>query len=206
MVRSMATVEPQPERMTAAEFEAAFGESEREDRAPGTDLELVDGGVVEGEMPNRRHQIVLHRLENLLEPWARAKGGGTWANPELRLGEHDVRQPDLIAWWSGQPVPMDGQMHAVPDLIVEVLSPRPRDVIRDREEKLAQYCAFGVPHYWTVEPIHRVFETYLRKQVRTSDGKQGWRYDRMLLATSGTVTPLVGPALLDLDALWRDLD
>jgi Uma2 family endonuclease len=187
--------------MTAQEFEWAFGESEREDRAPGTDLELVDGVVVEGEMPNRRHQIVLRRLENLLEPWACAKGGGTWASPELRLGEHDVRQPDLIAWWSGQSVPMDGQMVAVPDLIVEVISPRPRDVIRDREEKLAQYCAFGVPHYWTVEPLHRAFEIYLRQAQRNM---RDWEYRRILCETRGIISPLVGP-LIDVGALWQDL-
>jgi Uma2 family endonuclease len=194
----MATAEPQPQRMTADEFEAAFGESEREDRAPGTDLELVGGVVVEGEMPSRRHQIMLRALENVLEPWARAKGGGTWANPDLRLGDYDVREPDLIAWWSGQPVPWDGQMRAVPDLIVEVVSPRPRDVQRDRTQKLIEYCAFGVPHYWTLEPIHRVFEVYLRQRATG----QGWTYGRVLLATAGIVMPVVGPAI-DLDALWR---
>jgi Uma2 family endonuclease len=156
---------------------------------------------VEGEMPNRRHQIVLARLHALLEPWAVPKGGGAWMNPDLRLGEHDVREPDLIAWWSGQSVPLDGQMRDVPDLIVEVISPRPRDVRRDREEKLVEYCAFGVPHYWTVEPLHRTFEAYLRQRATG----QGWTYGRVLLATNGIVTPLVGPAL-DLDALWRDLD
>lgn len=197
----MATAQPQPGRMTADEFDAAFGESEREDRAPGTDLELVDGVVVEGEMPSQRHQIVLRRVETLLEPWVRAKGGGTWANPELRLGEYDVRQPDLIAWWSGQTVPLDGQMRVAPDLVVEVLSPRPRDVRRDREEKLAQYCAFGVPHYWTVEPLHRVVEAYLRVHPT-----KGWEYSRTLLATTGVIE-IMGfqGCTLDLDALWRDL-
>jgi Uma2 family endonuclease len=195
--------QPVPQRMTADEFEAAFGESEREDRAPATDLELVDGIVVEGEMPNRRHQIVLRALENVLEPWVRAKGGGTWANPELRLGGHDVRQPDLIAWWSGQPVPLDGMMRDVPDLIVEVISPQPRDVRRDREEKLAQYCAFGVPHYWTVEPIHRVVEIYLR--IR--QGPTGWQYRRSECVTQGWLKPYgYASLILDVDALFRDLD
>lgn len=196
--------------MTAAEFEAAFGESEREDRAPGADLELVDGVVVEGEMPNRRHQIVLARLHALLDPWAEGMGGGAWMNPEMRLGEHDVRQPDLIAWWSGQDVPMDAMMRAVPDLVVEVISPQPRDVRRDREEKLAQYCAFGVPHYWTVEPLHRTFVAYLRQLSRTATpvgpaAQRRWEYARVVLATTGIVTPFGAPAI-DVDALWRDLD
>src|SRR5215468_9533572 len=168
------------QRMTAEAFEA-FVEDERTRDRSG-DLELVEGVVVGGEMPNFRHQTILRALENVLEPWARAKGGGTWANPELRLGVHDVRQPDLIAWWSGQSVPLDGMMRAVPDLVVEVISALPRDVRRDREEKRAQYCAFGVPHYWIVEPIHRAFEEYHRRRRG-----QTWLYERTLLVAFGTV-------------------
>jgi Uma2 family endonuclease len=199
----MATAEPQPQRMTAEEFDAAFGESEREDRcteAGCPDLELVDGVVVEGEMPNRRHQIVLGELYQQIRSWARAKGGGVWMNPDLRLGEHDVREPDLIAWWSRQSVPLDGQMRAVPDLVVEIVSARPRDVRRDREEKLAQYCAFGIPHYWTVEPLHRVVEVYLRLHATT-----GWEYGRRHLATTGSIEVFKG-LTLDLDACWRAAD
>jgi Uma2 family endonuclease len=196
----MATAHPQGQRMTAALFDAAFG-GVRDDRG---DRELVDGVVVEGEMPNRRHQIVLLRLQQLLDPWATAKGGGTWADAELRLNAHNVRQPDLIAWWSQQTVPLDGQMTDTPELVVEIMSARPRDVRRDADEKRAQYCAFGVPHYWIIEPLHHQFEALLRKHGRLGDGTVGWYYDRMQFAVRGTITPLVGP-VLDLDALFRDL-
>src|SRR5262245_59706620 len=141
-------------RMTADEFEA-FAEGERARDRPG-DLELVKGVVVEGEMPNRRHQMILRAVDELLAPWAEERGGGTWTNAELRLSRHDVRQADLIAWWSGQSVPLDSMMLEPPDLVVEVMSPRPRDVRRDREEKLVEYARFGVPHYWVLEPIHQV--------------------------------------------------
>jgi|SRR5215813_3310989 len=193
------------ERMTADEFEVAFGESEREDRATPDgipDLELVDGVVVEGEMPNRRHQYVLTWLHHHVHPWACAKGGGSWINAEMRLSPCDVREPDLIAWWSGQDVPLDGQMRAVPDLVVEVISPRPRDVRRDREEKLAEYCAHKIPWYWIVEPIHRTFEEYHRRRRG-----QTWLYDRAQLSCFGRVRTLMerGPTL-DLDALWASVE
>jgi len=183
-------------RITAEEFQAVLDVREAQGR-PG-DLELVDGVMVEGEMPNQRHQRVLIPLVNQLDPWVRAKGGGTWMSPELRLTPYDVRQPDLIAWWSGQDVPLDGMMRAVPDLAVEVISPQPRDVRRDREEKPAQYCAFGIPHYWTIEPLHRVVEIYPPQMI---PGKKGWEYRRVAAETRGIIEPPAGPRL-DLDALW----
>ena len=180
--------------MTADQFEWST------ERTRG-DRELVDGVVVEGEMPNRRHQTVLAWLHALLDPWARHKGGGAWTNAEIRLGEHQVRQADLIAWWSGQDVPLDGMMRAVPDLVVEVISPQPRDVIRDREEKLVEYCAFGVPHYWIVEPLHQTVEIYLRQWKKTWALVPGWEYGRVILETRGVISPPAGPTF-QLDALW----
>src|SRR5262245_134644 len=188
-------------RMTVEEFQAVLDVREAACR-PG-DLELVDGVMVEGEMPNRRHQMILRAVENLLEPWVRAKGGGTWSNPELQLSPHDVRQPDLIAWWSGQDVPLDGMMRDMPDLVVEVISPQPRDVRRDREDKVALYCRAGIPHYWTVEPLHRVLEVYLRQWKRGTI--PDWQYQRVFAETRGIVSPPAGP-VIDLDALWASVE
>jgi Uma2 family endonuclease len=191
----------QPARMTADEFEDAFGESEREDRSTEAgcpDLELVDGVVVEGEMPSQRHQRVLRALENQIEPWVQTRHGRTWANPELRLTTHDVREPDLIAWWSGQTAPLDGQMRAIPNLVVEIISSRPRDVRRDREEKATAYAAFGVPHYWLLEPTGRMFEAFVLRPPRARGG-----YTRIVLAQGGRVlVPGFPNLVLDLDTLW----
>ena len=146
-------------------------------------------------------QIVLGRAP--CSDQARAKGGGAWMNPELRLGG-DVHLADLIAWWAADRA--DGRADGRrPDLVVEVISPRPRDVARDRTEKHAQYCAFGVPHYWTVEPLHRTLEIYLRTGTQSRTKGWLWEYQRAELATDGIVSPLVGP-VFDVGALWRDLD
>lgn len=192
------------QRMTADEFWDRYAWPD--DRVVG-DRELRDGVVVEGEVPSYRHQKTLLWLTNALDPWVRAKGGRTWTNGGLRLAVHEVREPDLMAWWSQQSFDPDAMFTAVPDLVVEVVSPQPRDVRRDREEKLAEYCAFGIPHYWIVEPIHRVFEAYLRQRQLMTGGSRLllWEYARYELATSGIVRPLVGP-VLDLDVLWASVE
>jgi Uma2 family endonuclease len=198
----MATAQPQS-RMTAEEFWDRYQEREDHPCDPERgfrDVELWDGVVVEGEVASYRHQKTLTWLEVTLDPWVRAKGGRTWNDGGVKFGPHDVRGPDLMVWWSGQPFDPDGMFRATPDLVVEVVSPQPRDVRRDREEKLIDYCAHGIPHYWIVEPIHRVFEAYLR----TSVASRRWEYRRSGLWTSGVIEVLGFKGLtLDLDACWR---
>jgi len=181
------------QRMTAGEFLETYPTE--------TDTELWDGGVVEGEVPGYRHERTLIWLHNRLEPWVRARGGRLWTNADLRVGAHDVRRPDLMAWWSGQPFDPARAFAAVPDLVIEVISPLPRDVRRDREQKLADYCTHKIPWYWIVEPIHRTFEEYHRRRRG-----QTWLYDRTQLSCFGTVRTLMerGPTL-DLDALWASV-
>jgi len=183
------------QRMTAAEFLDTYPTQ--------TDTELWDGVVVEGEVPRLRHEATLIWLYNTLHPWVRGRGGRLWTNADLQLGPRDVRRPDLMAWWSGQPCDLDRAFTATPDLVIEVISPLPRDVRRDREEKLHDYCAHGIPHYWTVEPLHRVLEVYLRQWTRGTI--PDWQYKRILAETRGIISPPAGP-ILDLDALWASVE
>src|SRR5262245_55332029 len=188
------------QQMTAEAFADTY--PEREDRPAwsmaGADLELWDGVVVEGEVPGFRHQQTVLWLANAIEPWVRAKGGRTWTDADLKIGPRDLRRPDLIAWWNAQPFHPDRVFDAVPNLVIEVVSPQPRDVERDRQVKFIDYCVAGIPHYWIVEPLHRVFEAYHRRQVG-----QEWTYTRTGLATTGVIGVYGFPNLmLDLDACW----
>ena len=88
---------------------------------------------------------------------------------------------------------------SAPDIMVEVVSPDPRDRRRDRIEKLHEYATFGVRWYWLVDPEARSLEI-LRL------GEDGL-YIHALDAAEGTIDVAGCEGLtLDLDALWRELD
>lgn len=133
--------------------------------------ELVDGILVEEEM------------------------GGVAVAP--RRG----RKPDVPAWFPGHPpLPRHGLVRVPPDLVIEVISLRPRDHRRDRIEKAREYAAFGVRWYWLVDPEARTLEVLER-------GEDG-RYTVALAASEGRIEIVPGcqGLTLDLDDLWAEID
>ena len=68
-------------------------------------------------------------------------------------------EPDLIFFRKGnEPQSGDKLFTGVPDLVVEVLSPKTRRV--DKGTKLEIYQEAGVPEYWLVDPLSRTVVFY----------------------------------------------
>jgi Uma2 family endonuclease len=65
-----------------------------------------------------------------------------------------------------QPQPGDGSFTGVPDLVVEVLSPKTRRL--DRTVKLAAYRDAGVPEVWFADPRPQTIQVL----VLSTDGKE----------------------------------
>ena len=114
----MAPVETVRPRLTFADLERMPDDGRR--------YELYDGEVVVVPSPLLRHQIVQHRLTELLCAYAREHGGLAAGAPlDIVFSEHDVLQPDVV-YFSPEHMHLldpDTAIRHPPDLCVEVLSP-----------------------------------------------------------------------------------
>ena len=165
--------------------------------------ELVDGRLVEEEMPSYLHEAIVVWLIAVLRGWVRPRGGWVFAS-EAKLGIQVLkrgRKPDVTMFLPGSQPPKRSASMATepPDVVVEVISPRPRDERRDRIEKTSDYAAFGVRFYWLLNPQIRTLEIL----ELDADG----RYKVALSASEGThAIPGCEGLTLDLDALWAEID
>ncbi len=165
--------------------------------------ELVDGVLVEEELVNYPHEVVVAWLCQVVGNWLDAHGGGVVGSSGAKfvLRKGLGRKPDVSVYFAGSTKPpLEGGIRVPPDILVEILSKRPRDVRRDRIEKMHEYARFGVRFYWLLDPHARSFEVFARDD-------RG-RYVREVGAAEGKVADVPGceGLVLDLDALWRKLD
>jgi Uma2 family endonuclease len=178
--------------MTTEEWEQ-LGEDE-----PG---ELVDGLLQEEEVADSPHEVIVSALLYLLLAWARRGGRRVLASEtKYALPRGRGRKPDISVFLTrDRKLPRRGAIRHPPDIMIEVISPDPRDRRRDRIEKLGEYAAFGVSWYWLFDPEARSLEILKL-------GEDG-RYVHALDAADGTIAvPGCEGLTIDLDALWRELD
>jgi Uma2 family endonuclease len=163
--------------------------------------ELVDGLLEEEEMPTHLHELVVTWLTVALHHWARARGARvTGSDTKIAVGPQRGRKPDVSVYRRGsQPRLQDSLVTVALHVVVEVVSPRPRDVRRDRIDKQADYARAGVRYYWILDPLARTLEILELERSR--------RYRIAAVASSGKLRVPGCPGLvLDLDALWSEID
>lgn len=164
--------------------------------------EWVEGWLVEEEMPSFVHEFVVGFLVQELGAWARGHGaivlGSEW---KMRVNADRGRKADTVVYLADDPRPRgrDTVAHTPPSVVIEVVTPTPRDARRDRVAKLDEYAVFGVRFYWIVDPQIRTLEIYERA---------GTRFTRVLGASegSGVAIPGLEGLQLDLDHLWREVE
>jgi len=123
-------------------------------RTPETLLpqELVYGYVREAAAPSAAHQRTVGALFIRLSQHLRATGAGeAWLSPldvVLDVERDLVVQPDLSVVLAEHADIVTDRIWGPPDLVVEVLSPRPR--IGSVEERLEWFAAYGVRECWLV--------------------------------------------------------
>lgn len=126
------------------------------------DGEFVDGWLVEEEVPDFLHEAIVGWLLRHLVAWVEARGGiAGGSDAKFAVASDRGRKPDITVFVPARMPPRRGLVRVPPEIVVEIVSSRPRDRRRDRLEKSAEYAAFGIPWYWIVDPeplrleIHR---------------------------------------------------
>src|SRR5262249_3685246 len=108
-------------------------------------------------------------------------------------------KPDVCMYPPGTRLGRGSLSRTPPLLVVEVLSPRPRDVRRDRLDKRMEYARFGVRLYLLLDPEARLIEVY----ELGADGRcvhdATWMEGKMTL-------PGCEGLEIDLDALWAEAE
>jgi Uma2 family endonuclease len=163
--------------------------------------ELVDGALEEEETPTHLHELVVTWLLVVLHQWARPlRGRVTGSETKIAVGARRGRKPDVSVYLRGRKPALDDSLVTVaPHLVVEVTSPRARDVRRDRIDKQIDYARARVRYYWILDPQLRTLEILALGR--------GGRYGVALERTAGRFRVPGCPGLvLDLDDLWREID
>ena len=162
--------------------------------------EVVDGRLVQAEVPDWVHEEAVAWLIAVLHAWIVPRGGRVGGSgAKLAVGPGRGRMPDVSVFLPGRrPPPRRGLVREPPDIAIEVVSPGPEDIRRDRVEKVREYAAFGIGQYWLLDPEARILEV-LRLDAQSL-------YEHVLGALAGVVNiPGCDGLSLDLDALWARL-
>lgn len=122
--------------------------------------ELIDGDLVEGEMPTNLHEHIVALLTHFLLAWVLPRRAGVVfaSGYRVRVSPRRGVMPDVQFFRIDNPGfrGEKGVEGGRPDIAVEVLSPSSAG--RDRVTKLEYYASIGVPEYWLIDPEARTFE------------------------------------------------
>jgi Uma2 family endonuclease len=162
--------------------------------------ELVDGALEEEEVPDPVHELALTWLIAVFRSWLAGGGFVFGSEVKLRIDAARGRKADMVVYLPGRAAPpRRGLLVEPPDILVEIVTPTPRDERRDRVEKMQDYQAIGVRWYWLLDPALGTFEIFELGADR--------KYIKSLAATSGCIeeVPACAGLQIDLDALWSEL-
>lgn len=162
--------------------------------------ELVNGFLEEEEVPDPIHELAVSWFIFLFRSWLGKAGFVFRSDLKVQTSEKSGRKPDVtVVLPGGARPPKRGALRSPPDLVLEVVTPTPRDERRDRIEKMTEYENLGVKWYWLLDPALGTLEIF--------ELGGGGMYVRVVAASAGQVVNVPGCAglVVDLDDLWAEL-
>ena len=128
--------------------------------------ELVDGVLMEVEVPNRAHEWIVAQFIVHLTLWASRRGLAVLGSGyKVRISHRRGAMPDVQVLSAETFASVENELGLVrgrPEIAVEVISPTSRG--HDRVRKLGWYASIGVPEYWIVDPEARIFQRLVLRE------------------------------------------
>jgi Uma2 family endonuclease len=158
-------------------------------------LELIEGEIIVTPSPSLMHQIVVHRLDVLLDRAIVEPGLGLviGAPFDVYLDDQNVPQPDLmVVLWDREQVLGSARLESAPSLAIEISSSS--SATRDRVTKRNVYARFDVPEYWLVDPDAKTVTIF-------SDPRDG-RYHSEETTSDVVISATIPQLSADLKALF----
>ncbi|RLS43194.1 MAG: Uma2 family endonuclease [Planctomycetota bacterium] len=152
-------------------------------------VEYVDGTLEFLPMPTFSHQDLVAFLYEQLNSFIGPKRPREvyFAPVRVRMKSGNCREPDVAYIQSHRISTSDRtQPSNGADLVMEVVSPDPRDRDRDYHEKRSEYAASGIREYWVVDPENQTIT------VLVLSGAEYHLHGEFKLGTSATSQLLPG--------------
>ena len=124
------------------------------DDAEETNLEYVDGLVLEKAVADRNHRNIVGELDYRFGGYKRIKGGEFGPEARVRLASGRYRKPDTAYWAAGT----DASDDALPTVAVEVWSPG--ETMASQRAKCRMFLGAGVKSCWLINPKTRTVEVF----------------------------------------------
>ena len=154
----------------------------------GPRYQLIEGDLYMAPAPNRFHQDISRNLQFELHSYLKSNPIGKLYNApfDVYLDEYNAFQPDLIVVLNEHAsILTEAGAVGVPDLIVEILSPKTRRL--DLLNKKRVYAAKGVPELWIIDPEPRIVSIHSFAEGSTESVSE--------IAESGVLTTPLLPGL-----------
>jgi Uma2 family endonuclease len=138
----------------------------------GNRYEVIHGELLVSPAPRPVHDLLIHRLRRLLEPYCDQHGLGIIGSVQAFVTEDSETIPDLVVRHLPVPPPDEWDDAPMPLLVVEVLSDSTRR--NDEVKKRAFYIEARIPEYWIVDGQARRIRVITSSGDRTESEAVQW--------------------------------
>jgi Uma2 family endonuclease len=166
---------------------------------PGYRYEIINGVLVVSPYPGPGERSPNDYLGYLLIQYREGHPEGSVIDdtlPEQTVAATNRRRADRVVWIGLGRKP--DEINDVPAIVIEFVSKRRRDALRDYELKRDEYLAAGVQQYWIIDRFRRVMIVYRK-------GLAGPTYD-LVTETQTYQTELLPGFVLPLARLLEKAD